>query len=155
MKILFLFTGTTKEQYVASALQMYESRLKHYANIEIICTANLKGVTKPEDQKAMETNQLLKHLDSQDFVVLLDEKGKTPNSKEFADFIIQKQVNSCKRMVFIICGAFGAHQQIKDLAHYTLALSKFTFSHQLARIVLAEQVYRAYSIIHNHPYHNE
>jgi len=155
VKILFLFTGTTKEQYVATAFQMYEGRLKHYAPIETICTPNLKGVTKPEDQKTQEAQQLLKHIEPHDFVVLLDEKGKTPTSKEFADFITQKQINSCKRMVFIICGAFGAHQQIKDVAHYVLALSKFTFSHQLARIVLAEQVYRAFSIIHNHPYHNE
>ncbi len=155
MKILFLFVGSSKEAYVQQALNLYTDRLKHYVNIEIVCTPNIKGITKPEEQKQKEAAQILKNIDPSDFIILLDEKGKTPTSMELANFIENKQIAACKRMVYVICGAFGAHQDIKNRADYILSLSKFTFSHQLARIVLAEQIYRAYTILHNHPYHNE
>ena len=90
-----------------------------------------------------------------DLMVLLDEKGKILDSVSFANYVEKNKNQGIQKMVFVICGAYGAHAMLKSRANLTLSLSAFTFSHQLARVILAEQVYRAYTIINKHPYHNE
>ncbi len=155
MKLLLLFVGSTKEPYVAQGIDLYVQRTNFYAQLSISCTTNLKGISKSEEQRKQEGKQILKQLLATDYMVLLDEKGKSLTSLNFSKIIAQQQVHATKRMVFVICGAYGADNAVKERANLMLSMSLFTFSHQLARVVLAEQIYRGYTILHNHPYHNE
>jgi 23S rRNA (pseudouridine1915-N3)-methyltransferase len=155
MKIEFLFVGSTKTDYVEDAMQLYLKRLQRFTKVEVVCTPNLKGIKQANEQRTLEAEQILKYIRPTDIMALLDEKGKTMNSVKFAKTIESYKNQGGQRMVFIICGAFGADESLKTRANIMLSLSQLTFSHQLARVVLAEQVYRAYTIINNHPYHNE
>ena len=105
--------------------------------------------------KAKEAEKYLEKIKDDDFVILLDENGKEYNSRMFANFIEQRQNQSIKRLIFIVGGAFGFDEKLYTRANMTIALSKMTFSHQLVRIIFLEQIYRAYSIINNFPYHND
>jgi len=155
MKVDFLFVGSTKTDYVESALNLYLKRLQRFCKTKVYCTPNLKGVKKSEDQREQEGNQILKYIAPTDTVILLDEKGKSMSSIKLASYIENHKNQGTQKVIFVICGAFGAHASIKSRANLTLSLSTFTFSHQLARVILAEQVYRAFTIINKHPYHNE
>ncbi len=90
-----------------------------------------------------------------DFLVLLDEKGKTFTSVEFADFIQKKEIQSVKKLIFLVGGAYGFDERLYERANDKISLSNMTFSHQLIRLIFMEQLYRAYTIQHNFPYHNE
>lgn len=155
MKIKFLFVGSNKGTYVEEGVTLFNKRLKRFCNSEIICTSNLRGVKNPLEQCDKEAEQLLKLVDPREFVILLDEKGKTLNSVSFAKQIENLKNQGTSKVCFIICGAFGANGVLKQRANLILSLSKFTFSHQLARVILLEQVYRSFTIINKHPYHNE
>ena len=155
MKIEFLFVGSTKTDYVESAMELYAKRLQRFCKLNVHCTPNIKGIKKADDQREHEANQIIKYVDPSDIMVLLDEKGKSFTSVAFARLIEQNKNQGIQKMVFVICGAYGAHDKLKNRANNIMSLSEFTFSHQLARVVLSEQVYRAYTIINKHPYHNE
>ncbi len=92
--------------------------------------------------------------DEKDFVILLDETGKELSSPELAQFIEKRCMDSGKRVVFVVGGAYGATQEMKDRADFTWALSKLVFPHEIVRIILSEQVYRACTIIRNEKYHH-
>jgi 23S rRNA (pseudouridine1915-N3)-methyltransferase len=155
MKLKFLFVGSNKGTYIDEGINLFNKRIKRFSNSEIQCTPNIRGIKKPSEQREKEATQLLKHIDQNEFVILLDEKGRTFNSVGFAKQMETLKNRGTSKIAFIICGAFGAHKKLLERANLTLSLSDFTFSHQLARIVLLEQVYRAFTIINNHPYHNE
>lgn len=155
MKIEFLFVGSTKTNYVEDAMALYLKRLQRFTKVEVVCTPNLKGVKQAQEQRTLEAEQILKLIKPTDGMVLLDEKGKAMSSVKLAKSIEMNKNQGIQKMVFVICGAFGADESLKTRANVILSLSQLTFSHQLARVVLAEQVYRAYTIINNHPYHNE
>ncbi len=107
-----------------------------------------------EERKRQEAKALLSKLDSSDVVVLLDEKGQQYTSEGFAEFLQKKMNAGPKRLVFVVGGAFGFDQSIYDQFPSRLALSKMTFSHQMIRLFTAEQIYRAFTILNNEPYHN-
>jgi 23S rRNA (pseudouridine1915-N3)-methyltransferase len=108
----------------------------------------------PSEVKSLEGELILKNLKSTDTAVLLDENGKTLDSVGFADFV-QKQMNAgAKQLVFVVGGAFGFSDEVYQRADYKVSLSKMTFSHQIIRLIFAEQFYRAMTILKNEPYHN-
>ena len=90
-----------------------------------------------------------------DYIVLLDERGKNYNSLEFSNFLQGNMINGIKNLTFIIGGAYGVDNQLKDLAKNKIALSNMTFSHDMARLFFVEQLYRSLTIINNIPYHNK
>jgi len=157
MKITLLLVGKTTEEYLNTGIAVYVKRIVHYLPFEIIelTVLKLKGKPTPAQQKEVEADIILKHLIKSDRIVLLDEKGKENNSAAFADFLNQQMNASIKNLFFVVGGPYGFSERIYSKAHSTISLSKMTFSHQLVRLVFAEQLYRALTILKNEPYHHE
>lgn len=154
MKISFWVVGKTSEKYLLEGMQIYISRLKHYTRLDYQEFKDVKATASHADLSKLESVQYLSKIQPEDFVVLLDEKGKQFSSVSFAGFLEQKMIGPPKNVVFIVGGAFGHHQMLKNRADLTLSLSEMTFSHQMVRLIFLEQLYRAYTIIKKEKYHN-
>lgn len=157
MKITLLSVGKTEEKYLNQGIEIYLKRLKHYIKLEIIEIPepkNTKGLDQ-DQQKAKEAELILKKLSSTDFVVLLDERGQEIPSLQFADLLNKRMLASTQNLVFIIGGPYGFDHSVYQRANEKLSLSKLTFSHQMVRLFFVEQVYRAFTILKNEPYHHE
>ena len=157
MKIQVICMGKTQHNALRQWLPEYTKRLTHYCKFEWTELPELKKTKnlRQEVQKKEEGNVLLKQLNSSDIVVLFEEKGVSHTSKDFAGFL-QKRMNAgTKKLVFVIGGPYGFSQQLYQRAQYKISLSAMTFSHQMVRIFVAEQLYRAFSILNNEPYHHE
>lgn len=138
-------------------LDNYIKRLSHYLpfeSIEIQDIKNNKNLSEKE-QKRQEGASLEKQLQSGDYLVLLDDKGKQFSSVEFARYIEQKSVSIPKRLVFAIGGPYGFSDEIYERANERISLSRMTFTHQMVRMIFVEQLYRAMTILNNEPYHHE
>jgi 23S rRNA (pseudouridine1915-N3)-methyltransferase len=157
MKFSLIFVGKTSFKYLEIGIAEYEKRIKRYTDFEIKILKDLKtGKNMPANiVKIKEGELILKQLKDSDFLILLDEKGKQYSSREFADFIDHKMITGGKRIVFLIGGAFGFSESVYKRANSKLSLSKMTFSHQPIRLLFAEQLYRAFTIIKGEPYHND
>ena len=157
VKILVLAIGKTDEQWVQEALLKYSKRLQYYLSFEFEVIQDLKNTKNLSEvqQKEKEGALIMKKLNPTDKVVLLDEKGKEYRSVEFAKHLQQHMNSSVKRLVFIIGGPYGFSPQLYAKAQSKLALSKMTFSHQMIRPFIVEQLYRAMTILKNEPYHHE
>ncbi|GAL75794.1 LSU m3Psi1915 methyltransferase RlmH [Nonlabens ulvanivorans] len=136
---------------------MYVDRLKHYINFELEIIPDLKKTKNlSEDQQKNEEGKLiLNKLEKSDFVTLLDERGKKLSSLQFAELINKRSVSGLKRLVFIIGGPYGFSSDVYQRANSKLSLSDMTFSHQMVRLFATEQIYRAFTILRNEPYHHE
>lgn len=156
MKIELWAIGKTNEKYLQTGFADYEKRLSHYLKFNFFVIANLKNANNlsPEEIKGKESDLILKHLKPDDFLILLDEVGKHFTSVEFAKFLEHKFNLSYKRIVFLIGGAYGVAYPIKERANFILSLSEMTFSHQMIRLFIVEQIYRAMTILRGEPYHN-
>ena len=156
MKVKLIAIGKTDEKYLQEGITKYLDRLKHYISFELVLLNDVKMGTKPSVlvQKEKEGKLFLEKIQTNDFVVLLDEKGKTHSSLEFADYF-QKRMNASLDVVFLIGGPFGFSDEIYQRANDKISLSKMTFSHQMIRLFFAEQVYRAFTIIKGEKYHHE
>jgi len=156
MKLKLIWIGKTKDAYIKEANNEYIKRLKRFVQLEIIYIPDLKNAKKlnPKEIKQQETQLILQKATTNP-IILLDEKGKQFSSTEFAAYLQKFQSQSTKEIQFVIGGAYGFSQDIYHKANAKLSLSKMTFSHQLIRPIFLEQLYRAYTIINNHPYHNE
>jgi 23S rRNA (pseudouridine1915-N3)-methyltransferase len=156
MKVALINTGKTEEKYIRDGLAVYEKRLVHYCSFENICVNPPASSGKlPANQlKQKEAELVLKKIKPDDFVVLLDEKGKQLKSTELAAWLNEHHVRGTRRLVFITGGAYGFHETLYQRANDKLALSLLTFPHQLVRLIFLEQLYRAFTIIRNEPYHN-
>jgi|TARA_B110000305_G_C19459873_1_gene653502 23S rRNA (pseudouridine1915-N3)-methyltransferase len=156
MKIKLLVVGKTSGSFLVPLISDYVKRINRFVNFEIIEINNikLKKVNSLEIQKR-EGVKILDKIDKKDQVFILDEKGKSYNSIDFSKFIENKIVNSSKNIIFIIGGAYGFSEKIYSRSNSIISLSKMTFSHQIIRLFMVEQLYRALTIINNHPYHNE
>jgi len=157
MKITLILIGKTDESFIEQGFNRYMERLRHYISINVIIIPAVKDVSNLSFQqiKDREASLLLKNLPSGSTVVLLDEKGRELRSLDFAAQI-QKWMNAgTKDLCFITGGAFGLSDELRTLAAYQLSLSRMTFTHQMVRLIFAEQLYRAFTIIRNEPYHNE
>jgi 23S rRNA (pseudouridine1915-N3)-methyltransferase len=149
--IKILCVGKIKEKFFKDAISEYSKRLSKYTNLQIIEVddINSDNINTILDK---EKDLIIKHISSKDYVITLEIEGKQLNSLEFSKKIEELQIYNSS-IVFIIGGSYGLHQQIKDRADYKLSFSKLTFPHQLFRIILLEQIYRAYKIINNESYH--
>ena len=155
-KITLIVVGKTNQKYVEEVVLEYAGRLKHYVSFEIVTIPELKD-TKSIPlavQKQKEGELILKKLQNTDEVILLDDKGKEFTSMEFAAFIEKKSMLN-KQIVFVIGGAFGFSPEVYKRANDKISFSRMTFSHQIIRIIFAEQLYRAFTILRGEGYHHE
>ncbi|HMT30870.1 MAG TPA: 23S rRNA (pseudouridine(1915)-N(3))-methyltransferase RlmH [Bacteroidia bacterium] len=157
MKIRLLMIGKTSENYLEEGIQMYVKRLSHYCDfsMEVIPDVKRTPSTLPDKLKDLEADAFLKKIGVRDNVILLDENGKSYSSEGFAAFIEKWMVSGDKNLVFIIGGAFGFGKALYDRAEMKISLSGMTFSHQMVRLIFAEQLYRAFTILRNEPYHHK
>jgi 23S rRNA (pseudouridine1915-N3)-methyltransferase len=157
MKILLLKVGKTSDEWLRQGIGHYYQRVKHYLPFETKIIPDIRNAGKmtPEILKQMEGELILKAVEKRDRLVLLDEKGKLLSSREFAGFIEKQMVGGVYRLVFVIGGAWGFSEAIYERADFKISLSPMTFSHQVVRLLFAEQLYRALSILNNEPYHHD
>ena len=157
MKILLISNGRTSDKNLKNQLLDFNKRLSHYIDFNHFEIPSLKSSNKLSklEYKNQEAKLIKKQIFSGDYIVLLDEKGKTFTSVEFSKKIEKYMLDSYKRIVFIIGGAFGFSDQIYSIANEKLSLSKMTFNHQIIRLFFVEQLYRAFTIIKNEKYHNK
>ena len=149
--IKLIVIGQLKEKYLKEAVEEYKKRISKYTNIEII---ELKDEGLVEETKAirMEAEKIEKNLNERDYIITLEIEGKEYDSIEFAEKIRNIQIEN-SNIVFIIGGSYGLDNSIKAKAKMHLSFSKMTFPHQLFRVLLLEQIYRAYKINNNESYH--
>ncbi len=157
MKIVLLLVGKTTQDFVHKGMDEVISRLGYYIPFDLEIIPELKNTKSLSfDQiKEREGELILKKLLPGDYLVLLDERGKEFSSLKFAEYIEKKTHTVSKRLVFVIGGAYGFSQAVYATAREKISLSPMTFSHQLVRLVFAEQLYRAMTILNNEPYHHE
>ena len=158
MKLAIIWVGKTSTDYISKAIDTYVQRIGHYMPIEVIEVADVKNAKNMDvaQLREKEGELIIKQLRADDYVVFLDDKGKQMSSTEFAYWIDKQNMNSgIKRLVFVIGGAYGfsveAYRHVKSF----LSISKMTFSHQIIRPILVEQIYRAMTILRGEPYHHE
>lgn len=149
--------GKTTQAYTALGIQEFASRIQKYAPFEEIVIPALKNSRNldPEDFKKKEGQLILKKTGERSINILLDENGKTFNSVGFAKLLQQQLNTGNKNLNFIVGGAFGFSPDVYKMADAKISLSKMTYSHQLIRVIFLEQLYRAFTIIRNEPYHNQ
>jgi 23S rRNA (pseudouridine1915-N3)-methyltransferase len=153
MKVKFFFVGKTHEKYLQEGIQIYLDRLMHYVPIELVVIPSPRSLSSTDLIKK-ESEAILKKINTKDFVILLDEKGKEFSSLHLADFMNNLMVRGVATVIFIVGGAFGVSENINKRANLILTFSKFTLTHQMIRIFLLEQLYRAMTILRNESYHN-
>lgn len=156
MKLILLTVGRTVVPWVREGLQLYASRLQHYVRFEIREIPELKnaGALSEEQIKAKEGALILKEADGCE-MILLDEHGREFRSLEFAKELQNRMNRGGKDICFVVGGAYGFSPEVYGKASGKVSLSKMTFSHQMVRVLFAEQLYRAYTIIKGEPYHHE
>lgn len=156
MKIKILLIGKTEESWVREGTETYLKRLRHYLPVEWVELPALKqaGKLTEAQQKKAEGELLLKQLVPGDRLLLLDERGKEFTSERFSEWMQQQMNSGIKQIVFVVGGPFGFSDEVYARADGKIALSQMTFSHQMIRPFLAEQVYRAFSILRGEPYHH-
>lgn len=157
MKITLLLVGKTAFPYISEGMALYEKRLGHYTNYSRVEIPELKNVQalSQEQIKEREGELILKSIKNTDDVILLDERGSTYTSLEWAAHLQKKMNYEGKDMVFVIGGAYGFSQKVYQRANGKISLSKMTFSHQIIRVIFLEQLYRAFTIMKGEPYHHE
>lgn len=156
MKITLLTIGKTDNNYLAEGIKLYCDRLCHYVKFNIVEIEPPKNLKKFNSEllRDAEGKLILKSMQGVDQVVLLDEKGKIYSSEQFAEYL-QKFMNlGTRHLMFVVGGAFGFSQEVYDAANSKMSLSPMTFSHQMVRLFFTEQLYRAFTILKNEPYHN-
>ncbi len=157
MKLKLVVVGKTDDPQLAKLIATYESRLSHYLKFEMVVLPTIKNTKNlsEEEQKLKEGGLILHTLTASDYVTLLDEKGKQFTSKEFSNYL-QKRMNSgIKNLVLVVGGPYGFSQPVYERCNDRISLSKMTFSHQMVRLFAVEQLYRAFTILRNEPYHHE
>ncbi|MBP5259920.1 MAG: 23S rRNA (pseudouridine(1915)-N(3))-methyltransferase RlmH [Paludibacteraceae bacterium] len=157
MKTILLLTGKTTDELVNQLIQQYVARLKFYLDFELQVIPEIKNTKhlSEQQQKQKEAELQLKALEGADEVVLLDERGRSYRSVEFADQIGRYQNAGRRKVVFVIGGPYGFAPEVYQRATAQLSLSSMTFSHQLVRVLFVEQLYRAMTILKGEPYHHE
>jgi 23S rRNA (pseudouridine1915-N3)-methyltransferase len=154
MKINFWAVGKSHEIYVREGVDLFTKRVSHYYPVEwrIFAVSKQKNSFSEQENKKQEANVILNAMQNDDILITLDEKGKQWSSEAAADFIQQCANQSSRNIIFLIGGAFGLDESILKRANFTWSLSKLVFPHQLVRLILAEQIYRACTIIRNEKY---
>jgi 23S rRNA (pseudouridine1915-N3)-methyltransferase len=147
MKIKLLVVGKTSNSHLSSLINDYSKRINYYMKFEIIMINNVKlKKINPLELKKIEGNSLLKKINKKDLVFLLDEKGDSYSSIQFSELIEKKTITKSKDLIFVIGGAYGFSSDLYDRCNSKISFSKMTTSHQLIRLFVAEQLYRAFTI---------
>lgn len=156
MKFEIWSVGKSHESFVKEGIEDFTKRINKYYKVvwQIIPVPKNSGMLSALDLKKKEGQLILEWLDKEDFLVLLDERGVQLKSEELAKFIQSRGNESCKKIVFLIGGAYGVDDLVFKRANYQWSLSKLVFPHQLVRLILAEQLYRACTILKNEKYHH-
>jgi 23S rRNA (pseudouridine1915-N3)-methyltransferase len=156
MKISFWSVGKAHEAYVADGIADFTKRISKYFPVQwnIIPVPKNAGMLSEIDLKKREAETILGFLREDDYLIALDERGKEFTSEGVAQFLQQRANESRKQLVFLIGGAFGLDEKVLKAAKQKWSLSQLTFPHQLVRLILAEQVYRACTILQNEKYHH-
>ena len=157
MNIELIVVGKTDMKEVEALVTMYTKRLNHYVKFAITTLADVRNTRKlsEAEQKRLEGEQILKLISDSDHLMLLDEHGAELRSIEFADMLQRRMSAGTKRLVFVIGGPYGFSDAVYQRANSKLSLSRMTFSHQIVRAIFTEQLYRAFTILKNEPYHHE
>jgi 23S rRNA (pseudouridine1915-N3)-methyltransferase len=146
--------GKTNESHIKEGVGVYQKRIQRYISFSAVFTPEARKNLSREQQKVEEGQMILKKITSDDFIILLDERGMELDSVQLASFIEKHMLQSTKSMVFVVGGPYGFSDEVYQRANYKLSLSKMTFSHQLIRLIFAEQLYRAFTITRGEPYHH-
>ena len=157
MKITLLVIGKTDNKHLIQLIDDYQKRLNHYVKftLEVIPDIkNAKNLSK-EQQKEKEGELILQKLQQGDQLILLDEKGKEFTSVQFSAYLQKKMNTGLKRLVFVVGGPYGFSQEVYQKALGKISFSSMTFSHQMIRLFVVEQIYRAFTILKGQPYHHE
>jgi len=156
MKMQFWSVGKAHEAYAKAGIEEFSKRLNNYfpADWLIIAPPKNAGTLSEAELKKAEASAILGQLQKDDHLILLDERGKNLSSPELAQWIQQRANSSTKRIVFLIGGAFGVDEMVTKRADLVWSLSRLVFPHMLVRLILAEQVYRACTILRNEKYHH-
>ena len=154
--MVLLTVGKTNQQYLRTGISEYKNRLKHYTDLQIIEIPNLKAAKNLSRGEIIEKEGklILKQVNSSDYLILLDEKGRGFTSIVFAKRLQSWILSRKKKLIFVIGGAYGFSHGVHERSDEKLSLSKMTFSHQIVRLFFIEQLYRAFTILNNEPYHN-
>lgn len=157
MQIELIVVGKTDSKEVASLVEMYAKRVNHYCRFAITTLPDLRNTKNlsSRQQNKSEGDRILALLNESDCVVLLDERGDELRSMQFAEWIGKRMSSGLRRLVFVIGGPYGFSEEVYARANYKISLSRMTFSHQIVRAIFAEQIYRAFTILNNEPYHHE
>ena len=153
MKIKILFVGKTVDDRISGIVDDYLKRMKNI-DITVKIVPGAKKKYSVEVQKSEEGRSILSFIDDSDFVAILDDKGDSFTSMQFAEWLERRQTAS-RNITFVVGGAYGFSNEVYDRADSRISLSKMTFSHQIVRAIFAEQLYRAFTIIAGLPYHHE
>ncbi|MBW8334422.1 MAG: 23S rRNA (pseudouridine(1915)-N(3))-methyltransferase RlmH [Prolixibacteraceae bacterium] len=157
MKISLIVIGKTDEAYLQKGLEIFLKRIPHYVPFEMKVIPDIKNAKNlsGEQQKDKEGELILQQILPSDELLLLDENGLEASSVDFARFLEKKMLSGIKRMVFVIGGPYGFSGNVYSRAIGKVSLSKMTFSHQMVRLIFAEQLYRAFTILKGEPYHHQ
>tara|TARA_R110002073_G_scaffold72537_1_gene177472 strand:- start:467830 stop:468303 length:474 start_codon:yes stop_codon:yes gene_type:complete len=157
MKIKLIAIGKTDNKQLEQLVETYQKRLNHYIKFELKIIPDIKktknlSVTQQNDKEGA---LIIKELEATDQLILLDEKGREFRSVEFSRFLQKKMNAGTKQLVFVIGGPYGFSEAVYQKAQGKVSFSKMTFSHQMIRVFVVEQLYRAFTILKNEPYHHE
>lgn len=154
MRLLLLAIGKQHDSLLADAINDYTKRLQYYSKPSWRLIDAAKGKITLDVARRTESNAIRAEITSDDFIILLDERGQQLSSPALAKLLETRQQQATKRVVFIIGGAYGVDDDLRKRADLVWSLSNLVFPHQLVRLILVEQVYRAFTIIKNEPYHH-
>lgn len=156
MKIKIIACGKTTEKYLKGGIEVYLDRLKHYTKVEWLELPDVKAAKHLTSKQVMEleAEKIKAQLQPNDTLICLDENGKEFSSVDFSNFIGNYMVRGTQTLVLLIGGPYGIDESIKRQAATTISLSQMTFTHQMVRLIVAEQLYRAMTILRNEPYHH-
>ena len=155
MNIKLIYISKNKSNNIESLVNNYEKKINHFINYQSIGLKNKNQFSEKKLIQKSDSDLILKNINADDMVILIDENGKEYSTNEFSKFISNRIMDRTKNLIFIVGGAYGFSNELKELFKMKISLSKLTFSHDMARLFFCEQLYRALTIVNNIPYHNE
>ena len=157
MNIELIVVGKTDSREVEALVEMYAKRVNHYCKFSITTIADVRNTRNmaASRQKQLEGEAIMKLITEGDYVVLMDERGQQYTSMEYAQWLQKRMLSGVKRLALVIGGPYGFSEEVYARTNQKISLSKMTFSHQIVRAIFAEQLYRAFTILNNEPYHHE
>tara|TARA_S200000501_G_scaffold318825_1_gene312809 strand:+ start:60 stop:527 length:468 start_codon:yes stop_codon:yes gene_type:complete len=154
MKFKIIYISSEKNSNIETLVNNYTKKIKHLAEIDLLKIHNKNKSKKNKFNIDYESNLIINQLSKNDINILLDEKGDVYETIKFTKFIQKNFLYSSKKIVFIIGGAYGFNEQLNKIVEKKISLSKLTFTHDMARLLLIEQIFRSLTMIKNIPYHN-